>query len=108
MFNHPIPDYSIYFRILTAQSGWNDTTLRGVFSQGLPDDLKEELAMREVSGNLEALIILVTRLKNRLQERRRQRESEKFTECLQAEGIPPWTPQPLSPFQLLMFLPVNR
>lgn len=77
MFNHPIPDYSIYFRILTAQSGWNDTTLRGVFSQGLPDDLKEELAMREVSGNLEALIILVTRLKNRLQERRRQRESER-------------------------------
>lgn len=32
-------DYSIRFHILAAQSGWNDAALRGVFTQGLADDI---------------------------------------------------------------------
>lgn len=41
------------------------------------DDLKDELAVREESGNLEALLGLATHLDNRLRERRRQRTSER-------------------------------
>lgn len=46
--------------------------LWGVFTQGLYDDLKDELAVREEPGNLEALIGLATRLDNRLWVRCRQ------------------------------------
>uniref|UniRef100_A0A674MXQ5 Gypsy retrotransposon integrase-like protein 1 n=1 Tax=Takifugu rubripes TaxID=31033 RepID=A0A674MXQ5_TAKRU len=72
-----VADYSIRFRILAARSGWNDAALQGVFTQGLSDDLKDELAAREQPETLEALIGLATRLDNRLRERRRQRMSER-------------------------------
>uniref|UniRef100_A0A674PMU1 Gypsy retrotransposon integrase-like protein 1 n=1 Tax=Takifugu rubripes TaxID=31033 RepID=A0A674PMU1_TAKRU len=72
-----VADYSIRFRILAARSGWNDAALQGVFTQGLSDDLKDELAVREQPETLEALIGLATRLDNRLRERRRQRMSER-------------------------------
>lgn len=39
-----VVDYSIHFRILPARSSWNDAALWGVFTQGLSDDLKDELA----------------------------------------------------------------
>lgn len=39
-------DYSIHFRILVANSGWNDTALRGVYIQGLAEELKDELKRR--------------------------------------------------------------
>nr|AAG60684.1 gag-protease [Takifugu rubripes] len=61
-----------YFRILAARSGWNDTALRGVFTQGLAEALKDELATREESGDLETLISLAIQLDNRLRERHRQ------------------------------------
>lgn len=55
-----VVDYSIRYHILVARSGWNDAVLRGVFIRGLAEDLKDELAVWEESGDLEALISLVT------------------------------------------------
>lgn len=52
-----------------------------VFFQGLLEALKEELAAREESGDLETLINLAIRLDNRLQEKRRQRNRDWPVRC---------------------------
>lgn len=56
-----VADYSIRFHIFEARSGWNDAALA--------EALKDELASREESGDLETLISMVIRLDNRLWER---------------------------------------
>lgn len=78
-------DYSIEFRVLAAGSGWNDSALQGVFLQGLSEQLKDELAVRNETASLDSLISLAVRLDNRLRERRRERSS-------QPSAIPPFTP----------------
>lgn len=59
-----------------ARNGWNDVVLRGVFIREFTEDLKDELAVWEESGDLKALISLITRLDNRLRERHRQKVRE--------------------------------
>lgn len=71
-------DYSIEFRLLAAGSGWNDSALRGVFLQGLSEQLKDELAVKNESASLDSLISLAVRLDNWLRERRRERSSQPF------------------------------
>lgn len=71
-----IVDCSIRFRILAARNGWNDVKLWGVFFQGLTEELKDELATRDESGDLKTLISLAIWLDNQLQERCRQRVSK--------------------------------
>lgn len=104
---HPRSDWN-------ARSDWNDTALQGVFTQGLSDDLKDELAVREEPGNLEALIGLITCLDNRLRERHRQstsqwavRNSGSIFRCREAPGdssasVPVPAPEvsPSEPMQL--------
>ncbi|XP_029688387.1 uncharacterized protein [Takifugu rubripes] len=89
-----VADYSIRFCILAARSGWNDAALQGVFTQGLSDDLKDELAAREQPETLEALIGLATRLDNRLRERRRQRMSERTPSPARSFGGRSWCQLP--------------
>lgn len=62
-------DYSIYFRILAPNSGWNDTTLWGVYIQKMVGELKDELAAQEEMPNVETLFNLTIHLR----ERRRKR-----------------------------------
>lgn len=69
--------FSIRLHILMARSGWNNAALQGVFIQGLAVELKDELAAREESEDLEMLISLVIQLDNRLRERRQQRNSKR-------------------------------
>ena len=71
----PLADYSIEFRTLAAESGWNSEALMAAFQQGLSEELKDELAPRDSPSTLDDLIELALRLDNRLRERRRARES---------------------------------
>jgi len=64
-----VSTYSIDFRILAAESGWGETALQIVFSRGLNEELKDELAARDETSSLEELISLAIRLDNRLRER---------------------------------------
>lgn len=68
-----VSQYAIDFRILAAESGWDDTALQGVFMRGLTDRVKDELAARDETNSLEELISLATRLDNRLRERQREK-----------------------------------
>lgn len=68
-----VAHYAIDFRILAAESGWDDIALQGAFMRGLTDRVKDELAARDETKTLEELISLATRLDNRLRERQRER-----------------------------------
>lgn len=68
-----VAEYSVDFWTLAADSGWNDTALEGVFLQGLSDQLRDELALRDRPRGLTALVSLAVTLDNRLRERRRDR-----------------------------------
>ncbi|KAJ7989425.1 hypothetical protein DPEC_G00304410 [Dallia pectoralis] len=70
-----VEDYAVEFRITAAETGWNDKALQGAFKNGLCERLKDELAPREDSGDLNELITLVIRLDSRLRERQRERAS---------------------------------
>lgn len=68
-----VAEYAVEFRILAAESGWDEVALQGVFTHGLGDYIKDELAARDETDNLESLISLSIRLDNRLRERRREK-----------------------------------
>lgn len=86
----PVAQYAIDFRILAAESGWDDTALQDVFLRGLSDNVKDELAARDETDSLEGLISLATRLDNRLRERRRERAMRQPTSrVLDAPPFPP-------------------
>lgn len=68
-----VAQYAIDFRILAAESGWDDTALQGVFIKGLNERVKDELAARDETNSFEELISLTTRLDNRLRERQREK-----------------------------------
>lgn len=71
--NRSVADYSIEFRTLAAEARWDEAALRAVFVKGLKDQLKDELAARDVPADLQALITLVSRLDSRLRERRAEK-----------------------------------
>lgn len=70
-----VAEYSIEFRTMPAESGWNEVSLQGVFLNGLCDAVKDELSVRDESESLDELIALAIRLDNRLHERHRDRSN---------------------------------
>lgn len=45
-----VANYSIQFRILAVNSGWNDAALRVIFLKGLGDELKDKLVAGADTG----------------------------------------------------------
>ena len=68
-----VASFTVEFRTLAVESGWNEEALQGVFLNALGSDVKDELTSREESSDLEHLIALAIRVDNRLRERRRER-----------------------------------
>nr|XP_061790648.1 uncharacterized protein LOC133580375 [Nerophis lumbriciformis] len=71
-----VADYSIQFRILAAECGFEEAALCGIFRRGLSSAVKDELAARDDSSNLQELIELSVNLGHRLKERERERAAE--------------------------------
>ena len=67
-----VAQFASNFRILAAESGWDEMALQSVFVRGLTDRIRDELAVRDETSSLDELIALATRLDNRLRERRRE------------------------------------
>ena len=76
-----VADYSVEFWTLAADAKWNDEALQGVFSNGLNEHLKDELATRDRPDDLNALVSLAIALDNRLRERRKERASRSQPSC---------------------------
>lgn len=65
--------YSIQFRSLDTDNGWNDTVLWGVYIKWLGEELKNDFAAQDKTPNLEILIALTMRLDNHLRQRQREK-----------------------------------
>ncbi len=67
-----VADFTVEFRILAAESGWNDQALLSLFRKGLSDSIKD-LIVRDNPGTLNELITLALQMDARLRERRSDR-----------------------------------
>lgn len=96
-----VADYSIEFRVLAAGSGWNDSALWSVFFQGLSEQLKDELVVRNETVSLYSLISSAVRLDNRLREHRRERSGQfPVTRAFAPPSVIVCALNPLSPLPL--------
>lgn len=59
-------DYSLTFRTLAAQNGWDNGPLKLLYLKGLSTELQTELACRDEGKTLEQFIDLAIRLNNLL------------------------------------------
>ena len=82
-----VSDYSIQFRTLATESGWNQVALYEAFYAGLAENIKDQLIATELPPDLDALITLAIRVDQRLAERARER----------CPGPPPLRPIPPPP-----------
>lgn len=94
-----VAEYSINFRILAAESGWNNPALCGAYMFGLNESMKDELASHDVSESLDDLISLSIRLDNRLRERKRERNSKTCNIPSARPAFPPVTHAARNPSQ---------
>jgi len=69
-----VPDYTLNFRILAAESGWGDRALQSAFRRGLSESIKDGI-MRDRPGSLNELIEVALMMDQRLAERRCERVS---------------------------------
>jgi len=67
-----VADYSVEFKTLAADAGWDDAALWGLFLNGLTEQLQDELATRDETGNFKGLVSRAIQLDNRLRGRRQQ------------------------------------
>lgn len=65
---HHVVEYTLEFRILVADSGWNEAALVLVYRQGLNSDFIVELACRDDVASLDTLVDLSVKLDNLLQD----------------------------------------
>lgn len=63
-------DYSIEFRTLAAEAGWDEGALHSIFVQGLDEVLQDELAFRDEPSSLDPLILFAILLDNHLRDRK--------------------------------------
>ncbi|KAK7929110.1 hypothetical protein WMY93_005505 [Mugilogobius chulae] len=87
-----VAEYSVEFRTLAAEAKWDDVALQSVFVNGLSEQLKDELALKDDSNDLDSLISTAIRLDNRLRERRRERTSRHISSTSTARRTPPGNP----------------
>ena len=67
-------DYAIQFRMLAAESGWNNIALYDIFLKGLSPAIQDLLVPLDLPTSLDELIALAIRTDNRRNQLRRQRE----------------------------------
>ena len=67
-----VADYTLEFRTLAADSGWDDTALRSAYRRGLSEEIKD-LLVRDTPTSLNELSALAHRLDDRLRERQLER-----------------------------------
>ncbi|KAI4898934.1 hypothetical protein NFI96_007063 [Prochilodus magdalenae] len=79
-----VADYTIDFRTLAAESRWNLVALGAVYQQGLNEELKNELAIRDPPNTLEDLYELAIKLDNRMRERHRASKRTSWGACFTA------------------------
>lgn len=70
-----VADFAIEFCTLAASSKWNDAALAARFTEGLEDEIRDEMYAHDLPEHLDELVDLAIRLDNRRDLRRRARAS---------------------------------
>ncbi len=73
--NSTAADYTLTFRTLAAQTGWEDEPLRLLYRKGLNEELQSELACRDEGRTLEQFMELTIRIDNLMRSRRVHRSA---------------------------------
>lgn len=68
----PASDHALRFRLLAAQTKWNDAALRGTYLHSLSEYVKDQLAARDEPETFDELVKLSICLDERHSERRRE------------------------------------
>ncbi len=68
-------DYTLTFRTLAAQTGWENEPLRLLYRKGLNEELQSELACRDEGRTLEQFMELTIRIDNLMRSRRVHRSA---------------------------------
>ena len=98
-----VAQFALNFRILAAESGWDETALQSVFVRGLTDRIRDKLAVRDETSSLDELITLATRLDNRLRERLKERFDHPYTPSFAVgSGSTGWPSSGLTPCRILL------
>jgi hypothetical protein len=71
-----VADYEVDFCTLAAECTWNLEALFDTFLHGLSEEVKDELAVRELLTDLKSLITLTSWTDGRLRERRSDKRSD--------------------------------
>lgn len=90
-----VAEYSVEFRTVAAEAGWDDIALQTVFVNGLNDQLKDELALKDDLDNLDSIISMAIKLDNRIRERKRERSRQNqssLSHTLPVPRSPPVSP----------------
>lgn len=66
-------NYSVEFRTLATELGWDDGALQSIFLRGLNEAVKDSIVGRAETKDLQELITLAIKVDNRLRERRREK-----------------------------------
>ncbi len=64
-----VTDYSVHFWTLAADAQWIEAALKAVFLKGLSEQLKDELAARDIPNDLPSFVPLAINIDNWLRER---------------------------------------
>lgn len=73
--SNSVAKFVVEFRIV--ESGWGETALQAAFVCSLSEEVKDELAAKDESTNIDSLISLAICLDNHLRERNKERTSSK-------------------------------
>ena len=92
-----VADFTVDFRTLAAQAGWDYRALKAVFLNALSEKLKDELASRDKPDSLEDLIDLAIRVDERLRERVRERRSHDQSPAQRSSPSAPPVPSQARP-----------
>lgn len=69
-----VAEFSILFRSLASETGWDDIPLMTVFIHALSEPVRDALATLDPPSSLDALVKTAVRIDNRVREREREKQ----------------------------------
>lgn len=72
-----VAEFSITFRSLAGEAGWDERPLMSLFTNALSDSVKDALAAMEEPETFGALVSIAIRIDNRIRERERERRDKR-------------------------------
>jgi hypothetical protein len=82
-----VADYAVDFHTMAAKSAWNRESLLDTFLHRFSEEVKDNLAARELPTDLNSLITLTIRIDGWLRERKRERRSDSSPNRLPKDPI---------------------